>query len=602
MQVTSEGRPGRGNGPRNSRRTLARLYRYMIEWRGMFYGMVALLLVSLVCELAMPLVIESAINAISVTGGVSVDMKALTVSIGLLAFVALVSSLAGWAQERVSAQISLNMSRRLRQDVLKNLLEVSVSSFEGRRRGDVMSRVTNDAEVAAGAFSETIKELISCMIVVIGCAAIMFLKCAPMAAVAVGAALVSVFVSGMLSRLVYPAYVAQQASLGKLNAHVEESLKAFKTCKAAGRAGENDRRMTALSREYYACRLRANRLEFMMGPVMLLLGNLNFLITVVFGANRIIAGAITVGTMQAFILYSKQFMEPLSSLGEYFVRSQNALASAERVFDIMDAPKEAREVAEAAAGAPEAVGRAGELRFENVSFAYHKNLPILKNLNLTLQKGERLALVGRTGAGKTTLTNLLLLFYPGYGGGITYDGRDIRGEELSALREKITVISQEPQIVAGTVLENMLYGAGGATRQDAEAAMERMGISDMIARLPNGLDTAMGSIGDNLSQGQLQLICMVRALLRKSEILILDEATSSLDPDTERMVKRGMEAAMEGRTTLIIAHRLSSVMDADHIAVLADGRIAEYGDHETLMARNGAYHALYHTQYLGREI
>ena len=601
MQITAERREGSGGRPRNGRRTLLRLYHYMAEWKMLFPGLIATLLAALVCELAMPLIVESAINAINFTGGISVDFRGLAVSVGLLIAVALISGIMGWAQERISARLTLNVARRLRQDTLRHLLDKSVSSFESKRRGDIMSRITNDVEMAASTFSETAKELFSCLLVVTGCAVIMFLKCPPVAAACIGVSILSVLVSGAVSKMVYPAFRAQQASLGALNAHVEESLKTFRTCKTGGREAENDRRMKRLSADYCACRLRACRLEFMMGQLMLLLGNLNFLVTIGLGAERIIAGAITVGAMQAFILYSMQFMEPLSSLGEYFVRMQNALAGAERVFELMDEKNERAEIAENADASGS--GRAGQgIAFQNVSFAYHRNHPVLKGLDLRVDHGERLALVGRTGTGKTTLMNLLLLFYPGFSGSITIDGCDIRAMPPEQLRSRITFVSQEPQIIDGTVYDNIAYGCPEATPESVTEALEKLGIARMVESLPDGLNTRMNGICDSLSQGQLQLICVARAMLRQSEILILDEATSSLDPDTEQQVTQGMEAAMSGRTAIVIAHRISTVHDADHIAVMEDGAIAEYGDHKELMARGGIYRTLYQMQFAGREI
>ena len=285
----------------HSRETMLRLYRYMVEYRGLFCLLLVAMCVSIGCGLATPLVVERAMNAITFQRGILVDLHALHVSVGLFGAIAVLSAVSGFCQERISAQIMLNMSMRLRQDAFAALSDASVSSVEGIRRGDLMSRMMNDAELAAGAFAQSFREFTSAALTVLGCATIMFVKCPSLAAVSVGTALASVVVMGFLSRVVLPAYTRQQTALGSLNAHVEESLNTFRSCAAGGRTQENQRRMAALSRAYYERRLEACRLEYLMGPLMQVLGNLNFLATVIYGVTQIMAGVVTIGAMQAFI-------------------------------------------------------------------------------------------------------------------------------------------------------------------------------------------------------------------------------------------------------------------------------------------------------------
>ena len=604
MEVPSQGKSQRDAPPANARLTLLRLYRYMIEYRALFVVLLLLVLLSIGCALATPLVIERAMDAISFSGGAHVDFHGLMASTFMFVGVVVLSAAFGICMERISARITLNMSMRIRQDAFIALMGTSVSSFESMRRGDIMSRMMNDADMAAGAFAQSFREFISALLCVIGCAVIMFIKCPPLAAVSVGTAIVSVVAMAFLSRLVLPRYTAQQAALGQLNSHVEESLNAFRSCAAGGRLDENQRRMDELSRGYYTARLRACQLEFLMGPLMMGFGNLNFLVTVIFGVTQMMAGVVTLGAMQAFIMYSKQFMQPLNSLSEQLVRAQNALAAAERIFLVIDLKPEAIEIARLAPRANDAEELLDQsaLHFEDIRFAYHRNLPVLKGLDLALEQGESVALVGATGEGKTTLTSLLLLFYPDYQGSILLEGKEVRLLEPEDVRNQVAVVSQEPQIVDGSVYDNMVYGCDDVEREQVEAVAHDLCIDRLLAHLPEGLDTELKTIGESMSQGELQLICLARALLRRSPFLILDEATSSLDPSTELLVRRGMERAMKGRTCILIAHRLSSVRDVDHIAVLADGVIAEYGSHDELMARDGIYHDLYQTQYLGKEI
>lgn len=581
---------------------LRRLYRYMLEWRGLYYGMLMLLVLNLACEIAIPLIIESAINAITWSNGVRVDYAGLTVSLAVFAIVVILNAVMGCAQGRISARITLNLARRLRRDAFSNLEDVSVAAFDRMRHGDLMSRITNDADLAAGAFTESFIELLSALVVVVGCAIIMFTRCASLAVISVGTAVLSVAVMGVLSGLVFPLLSQRQAALGQMNTHIEESLKAFRACKVGGRIQENNRRMASLSQAYYDRCLRASRLEFMLGPLVLVLGNLNFLLTVSFGASRILSGAITVGTMQAFIMYSRQFMEPLNAMGDYFVQAQSAMAGAERVFRMIDHVDERREIASARSPAPARLDGESGLTFEDVRFAYHRNIPVLQGVSLSLKRGERLALVGKTGVGKTTMVQLMLLFYASYQGQIRLDGREIREMDPVELRSRFAVVPQEPRIVDGSLCDNLMYGCEGVDRGQVERALHEIDAEGIVSRLPQGLDTPMDSVRDSLSQGQLQMICLIRALLRDASVLILDEATSSMDPETEDSIKRGMYAAMAGRTCIVIAHRLSSVWDADHIAVLSDGTIGEYGTHDELMARRGIYYQLYHRQLSGKEI
>lgn len=599
MDALGQGKTRRELPAAHGMQTLLRLYQYMIEYRGLFGMLIVLLVLAFACGLSIPLIIESAMNAIAFSGGVHVDFRRLMVSVSQFVAVVSLSAVFGFLQERISAKITLNMSRRLRQDAFASLMETSISTFEGMRRGDLMSRMMNDAELAAGAFTESFRSLFSAILMIIGCAIVMFLKCWPLALVSVGSAVISVIAMGVLSKIVLPVYTRQQVALGQLNSHIEESLKAFRTCTSGGRLPESYRRTASLSRQYYERRLAACRLEYLMSPLMVVFGNLNFLATVIFGAREIILGAVTIGAMQAFIMYSRQLMEPLNALGEHLVRVQNALAGAERIFYVIDLVPERLQIEDKATDAE--VSEDVAIEFKDVRFGYHQNLPVLRGLNLVVRRGERLALVGRTGEGKTTLMNLLMLFYPKYKGLILFEGVDVRGLDPMELRRQVAVVSQEPQIVEGTVLDNLLYGAPNATQVDAERVIRDLSIEALIDRLPSGVDTEITGIGDSMSQGELQLICLARALLRDCPFLILDEATSSLDPSTEQLVRTGIERAVRGRTSIIIAHRLSSIRDADHIAVMANGVIAEFGTHESLMALNGIYHELYQTQFLGKE-
>ena len=593
----------RGVSAVDSRGTLARLYRYMAAYRLRLALLFLLMLLSIACSLAIPLVVERAMNALSLRGGFAVDADMLGSSVAAFVALAVVSAALGTLQERLSAELSLRMALSMRKDAFSSLMGSTVSTFEGMRRGDLMSRLTNDAELAAGAFAQSLMALVMAALSIVGCVVIMFGKCPPLATVAVVSAVVSVVLMGMLSRIVLPRYIEQQAALGQLNAHVEESLNAFRSCQALGRTEENRRVMSELSTRFYERRLSALRVEFLMGPLMLVFTNMNFIATVVFGVSQVMAGAITIGALQAFIMYSKQFMNPLSAFSDHLVRMQNAIASAERVFYLIDLAPEVSQLAALGVADAGVVRTAMPLvSFEHVRFSYHANVPVIRDVSLEVMKGERLAIVGRTGEGKTTLARLLLLFYPDFAGAIALEGSDVRSLDVRELRRRIAYVAQEPEIVDGTLLDNVRYGCEGADEEEVRRTIAELGIDRLAARLPAGLETELSSITGSMSQGELQLVCLARAMLRKSDIIVLDEATSSLDPLTESFVRRGLETAMRDRTAIIIAHRLQSVCDADHIVVLAGGVVAEYGTHRELMQRDGVYRDLYHSQYLGKEL
>lgn len=599
---------GQGGAPgavperaRNAPQTLIRLFHNELLQKDLLAALLAVTLFSIAVDLSVPLLVEGCVNCIGVSGAGTLDREGFSACLAALALTAVLSFLLGYLHDRLTVSLSVAVERKLRQDVCCAVLHMSLKSSERWRAGELISRGMADAALAATAFSESLLSLAASIVVIVGCAVVMFLKCVPLAAISVAATVASVILMGAVSGVLFPAFMERQSALGRVNVFVEESLRTFRAELCCGRLAECRRRMARHNEDYYGRSVRAARLEGLMAPLMMMLGSLDFLLMVVFGARFTVSGVISLGTMQAFILYSRQFMEPVNELGKCFAQAQSSLAAAERVFELLDAVPERAEALELEKETAERPRKA-ELSVCGLGFSYRPNRRILRDINLVVQRGERLALVGRTGAGKTSLASLLLRLYEDYSGSISLNGQDIRTIPLPALRSRITVIPQEPQMVEGSIFENIAYGGEDVTAEQVYQAADAVGLSERVRRLPQGFATPVASAGENFSQGELQLICLARAMVRNAEILVMDESTSSMDTETELALKRGVEALRAGRTCITIAHRIASVTDADHICVLEDGTVAEYGTHDELMAADGLYRSLYTTQLRGMEI
>lgn len=584
-----------------SLRVIGRLLSFMAPWRADLAGVLVVSLFSIGCDLAIPLAIERCIDAIGGLDGFHPEPDALWGGLALFAALCVLSAGADYFQGLLSARLSTNVEKDLRGALFVKTTRMPVERLERMRQGDLMSRIFHDTRLASAAFSDAAVALLCSVLVIVGCICIMFWKCAELAAVTVGASFLSLLVTFLVSGLLLPRFRAQQDALGVMNAHISESLATFRSAVEGGRLERDRRRMAETNRAYYAARMRVCRLEGLMEPLVLLLGNLTFLLIVAWGVYLAIQGRVRLGAVQAFILYFRQFMEPVNGLGECWVEVQSALAGAGRIFGLLDQEDEAdmpvSDGSETRGGEEH-----GYLRFEGVRFGYRRNLPVLKGLDLCVEKGQQIAVVGRTGVGKTTVFNLLERFYQRYTGRITLEGREIRQIPLEELRRRVTVIPQEPQLLGGTVYRSIACGAQEVSEERVRSAAEQVGIAGFIESLPDGYDTVLDPDGGSFSQGQLQLLCLARAFLRGSDILLLDEATSSLDSATEARLQDALSALARGRTCITVAHRLSTVVNADLIVVLEDGTVRESGTHRQLMQRQGAYYELFMSQYWGKEI
>lgn len=469
-----------------------------------------------------------------------------------------------------------------------------------------MSRLTNDSQ-RVSTVAQVLEEFMSKIIVIIGCAIIMLSKNWKLALISIVTALVTTIISGIISGRMRNYFMRQTMALGSMNGHLEESVKNFRTMEIAGIGSFTSETMAKKSQEYTDVCIKSSMFSAIINPIMLVLGNLSFMITVVVGGHFAIEDVITIGVLQAVIMYSKQFMDSVYSFGNVMIQTQSFLASAERVFELID-----MEIEDTGEGARlvkqgedekllEGVPEKG-VAYKDVTFSYDGERTVVDDITLSLEGGKTAALVGATGAGKTTLTSLLLKFYDTYEGDIFVDGVNLRDYSLEKTRNMVTVVLQDSKLVEGTIAENILYGATDKDEDDTLDIVKKMGVLPLIEKLPDGLNTMTSDDDETISEGMRQIIGLARAVIREPRILIMDEALSAVDPLTEQMVRSNIFSITPDATILVIAHRLKSTETIDKIIVMKDGHIAEEGSFEELMESRGEYHRLYTSQQSGNEI
>lgn len=592
------GEPGERSAPRSAFKTMRRMFGYFKESRALIVGMLILLSASTVLNLLIPDFIGRAVDTLNISGeGLSVDWGGLLAILGALLAVFAFSSLFSYLQGRLSAKLTRTTTLTIRKNVSEKLIRLPVSFFDSHQSGDMLARLTNDIDNISNLISQAVGTAISAAIVIVGCVVIMLIKNPLLTAVCLSTVILNVLCTVLLSRKMFGFFRRQQKSVGEMNSHVEQSIAAKKTIDSYNITDECVAENERLSDELMNTSIKAQVLGGAMSPLMCIIGNLNFLLIVAAGALLYINGGfgITIGTIQAFTLYSRQFTKPINELSGIFSQLMTALASAERVFEIIDAQPE-----EDNGRLPVSNDAPCSITFDHVTFSYIRGVRVLDDFSLTVESGQRVALVGKTGAGKTTLISLLMRFYEPDSGRILLDGVDIRDIPKAELRRRVTTVLQSTAIIGGTVRDNIAYGRFSATEEELEQAAKTTCADEFINRLEKGMDTEISQDDTQLSQGQRQLLCLARASLTKPGVLILDEALSSVDSATEAQIQAALLNLMSGRTCVIIAHRLSTIRDADKIAVFDDGKIAETGTHEELLKKRGVYYNLYKNQYIGK--
>ncbi|QNN55035.1 ABC transporter ATP-binding protein [Nocardioides mesophilus] len=528
----------------------------------------------------------------NVRPGQGVDFEAVAQVLMLALAVYVGAAVLMWLQGYILNDVVQSAVRRMRRDVEEKINRLPLSYFDRQPRGELLSRVTNDIDNVSQTLQQTMSQLLVSLLTVVGVLAMMFSISPTLALIALVTVPVGMLLTGQIMKRSQGMFIDQWRRTGTLNAHIEETFTGHALVKVFGRQHEVEEVFARENDELFRAGFGAQFVSGLIMPIMMFLGNLNYVVIAVLGGLRVANGSMSLGDVQAFIQYSRQFTQPLTQLASMVNLLQSGVASAERVFELLDAEEEPVEQAE-----PLAVGGRGEVVFDHVSFRYEADRPLIEDLSLVARPGRTVAIVGPTGAGKTTLVNLVMRFYDVDAGRITLDGVDVATMRRSDLRGRTGMVLQDTWLFEGTIRDNIAYGRPTATEEEIHQAARATFVDRFVHNLPDGYDTVLDEEGGSLSAGERQLVTIARAFLADPALLILDEATSSVDTRTELLVQKAMAALRSDRTSFVIAHRLSTVRDADLILMMEDGRIVEQGSHDELLAAHGAYAALYQAQF-----
>ncbi len=591
--------------PKNLKRTVGRILSYLSRSKLQVAGVVLMLLLSTGSSLAWSYFLKPLINDYIIPG----DFRGLASAMAVLGLIFLVGILAAYGQMRLTVGLSQRTVNVMRRDLFDKMQDLELRYFDTHTHGELMSRFTNDFDNVQMMLEQSLLQLVSSALTFVG-SAVMMLMLSPILFVVTGVVLVLMVVTSKKIAQKSGAYFQkQQKVLGELDGYIEENIGGLREVKVFNHEEREKTEFSRINEEFRTAAVGAN---FLAGAVMPIMGNLNniaYAVASVAGGLLTVGGLFDIGSLAAFLQYSRQMGQPIMMITSQLNNVLAAMAGAERIFDMMDQPPErddGRVTLERVNGADEwawkkpdgaRVPLRGDVRFHGVGFSYEPEKPVLRQVSLYAKPGQVIAFVGSTGAGKTTVTNLINRFYDVEAGSITYDGIDVREIRKESLRRSLGMVLQDTHLFTGTVLDNIRYGRLDATDGDCIEAAKRASAHSFISRLPEGYRTVISGDGANLSQGQRQLIAIARACVADPPVMILDEATSSIDTRTERLIEKGMQALMKGRTVFVIAHRLSTVRNADAILVLEHGQIIERGDHEQLLAQKGRYYQLYTGAY-----
>lgn len=528
-----------------------------------------------------------------ITPGVGIDFSSLARTLLAVLAIYVGSAFLGWASAQMARIVVQRTGWQLRQSIQEKIDKLPLSYLDKHSRGDILSRVTNDVDNVTQTLQQTLTQFLASILMIIGIAGMMLSMSWVLTLIALIVIPLGAVLAAVLMKRAQPQFRKQWTATGEVSGIVEETITGHDVVSLFNLQKRYDKQFQENNEELYKASFKAQFISNLVNPLMAFVSNLSYVVVAVGGAIFVTSGVLTIGEVQAFIQYSRQFTQPVGTLASIANLAQSGLASAERVFDFLDAPEMGPDRGDAV---PKPQGK---VEFRNVRFGYDPEKPVIHDLSLTVEPGQMVAIIGPTGAGKTTLVNLLMRFYEVDSGQILLDGVDIRDINKDVLRSRVGMVPQDTWLFDGTIEQNIAFGKRGATLEEVEKAAEETSVDRLIRQLPDGYDTAVSDDGDTLSVGERQLMTIARAFIADPEMLILDEATSSVDTRTEMLVQEAMEKLRKERTAFVIAHRLSTIHDADRILVMENGDVVEQGTHTELLAEKGAYYRLYEAQFAG---